>query len=198
MRKGAPQALLKGSRMLKSSRDEPILLINLTMSPSIWGPHHAFNVRIVDKSITVCGPRSQCTNTALLACKYSRRHGDLSCNSTALISSSMMRISSGLNVSHSFECTDTEIRFKGEPIRVVKCSSFATSQLLTSTSTKHGRANNARNTALVSGTKRVKGIPSRTSFRNCVSTSRWGKAASSWGQSESVLEYPTEKWNSRM
>src|ERR1700722_11968287 len=114
MRKGAPQSSLKGSRMLKSSRDEPSLLINLAMSPSICSEsHHAYKVRTVDMSITVCGPRSQCMNTELPEDKYSRRHGDLFCNSTALISSSMTRISSGLNVNCSFEAINTKRRFKG-------------------------------------------------------------------------------------
>src|SRR5271170_2297537 len=102
---------------------------------------------MVDMSITVCGPRSQCMNAALLECKYSRRQGDLSCNPTALISSSMARISSGYCFSKGSKDTDTERRFKGEQRRVVKCSSFATLRYLTSTSTKHGRANTARNAA---------------------------------------------------
>src|ERR1700722_7504935 len=197
MRKGVPQYLTLGSSMVKSSRDGPSLLINLALGPSTsLGLHHACKVRMVDMSIAVCGPRSQCTNSALLECKYSRRHGDLSCSSTALISSSMARISSGLDVncrSEGSKATETERRFKGEQRRVVKCSSFATLRYPTFTSTKHGRANNERNAALVSGAKLVNGIPWRTSFRNCVSMpSKWGKAGFTWGQSESVLEpYPT-------
>src|SRR3984957_13583750 len=203
MRKGVPQLAMLGW-MVKSSRDGPSLLINLAMSPSTsLGSHHACKVRMVDMSIMVCGPRSQRMNTALLECKHSRRHGDLACNSTALISSSMARVPSGLNVncsSKGSEDTDTERRFKGEQRRVVKCSSSATLWYLTSTSTKHGRANTARNAALVSRAKRVKGIPRRTSFRNWVSIpSKWGKAEFTRGQGESVLElYRTKKWNSRM
>src|ERR1700722_8318464 len=179
--------------MVKSSRDEPNLLINLAMSPSIrLELQHASKVRMVDMSITVCAPRSQRMNTGLSECRYSRRHGGRFCNSTALTSSSTARISSGLNLK-CCKYTEAERRFKGEQRRVVKCSGFAALRLLTSTSTKHGRENNARNAALVSGAKLVNGIPRRTSFRNCVSMpSRWGKAGFTCGQSESVLEpYPT-------
>src|ERR1700722_4189711 len=113
--------------MVKSSRDGPSLLINLAKSPSIrLELHRASKVRIVDMSITVCAPRSQCMNTALLECKYSRRHGDLSCNSTA---SSLARMDGNC----SSTGRDTERCFKGEQRRVVKCSSSATLMNLTST-----------------------------------------------------------------
>src|ERR1700722_5973944 len=111
MRKGVPQSSV-GSSMVKSSRDGPSLLTNLAMSLSTsLRLQHACKVRMVDMSIAVCGPRSQCMNIALLECQYSRRHGDLSCNSTALISSSMARISSGLDTnccSERSESTETE------------------------------------------------------------------------------------------
>ena|ERR1700722_11896635 len=98
--------------------------------------------------------------------------------------------------------SNTERHFKGEQRRVVKRSSFETLRILTS-STKNGRANNAWNAALVSETRPVKGIPVRTSFRSCVSMpGRWGKAAFTWGQSESRIDNMeqccTEKWSSRM
>jgi len=199
MRKGVPQPSMSCSWMLKSSRDGPSLLSNLAMSPSVLSVlHHASNVRTADMSIIVCGPRSQRTNISQSAYKYSRRHGGRFCNSTALTSSSTARI---LSPKSSPKNTYTERRFKGEQRRVVKCSSLATLRCLTFTSTKHGRANNARNAALVSGAKLVNRIPWRTSFRNCVSMpSRWGKAAFSWGQSESGIPNmeSTEKWNSRM
>src|ERR1700722_3053355 len=185
--------------MVKSSRDEPSLLINLAMSPSICsGPHHASKVRIADTSITVCAPRSQRINTVLSEYKYSRRHGDFFCNSTALTSSSTAQTSSWVNAKSSSKETDAERRFKGGQRRLEKCSGFATSRHITCTSTKHGRANNARNAALVSGIKLVKGTPPRTSFRNCVSMrSRWGKTVSSGGQSEcrilNMEPDPTEK-----
>src|ERR1700722_2358902 len=184
----APSSRL-GHWMVKSSRDEPNLLINLAMSPPIrLSPHPARKVRMVDMSIAVCAPRSQRMNTGLSECKYSRQHGDRFCNSTALTSSSTARISSCLNLKSSSKDTEAESRFKGGQRRLVKCSIFATSERLTATSTKHGRANNARNAALVAGTKPVKGIPVRTSFRNCVSMpSRSGKAAFTWGQSESGI-----------
>ena len=170
MRKSVPHSSILGSLMVKFSRDGPTLLITLATRPSVcWGSHHAFNVRIVDMSITVCAPRSQRMNTELLVYKYSRRHGDLSCNSTALISLSMARMSSGLGLNSFSENSVTERRFKGEQSRLVKCASLATQRTLTSKSTKHGRANNARNAALVSGIKPVRDIPLRTSFRTCVS-----------------------------
>jgi|ERR1700722_3829324 len=117
--------------------------------------------------------------------KYSKQHGGRFCNSIALTSSST-RISSGLNP--KFKDTEAESRFKGGQRRLVKCSGFATWRHLTSTSTKCGRANNAWNMALVSETKPVEGIPTRSSFCNCVSMAiRWGKVASTWGQSESDI-----------
>src|SRR3984957_17795924 len=122
MRKGAPRSSSLGTSMVKFSSDGPSLLINLAMSPSIClDLHHACKVRMVDMSITVCAPRSQCVKIGLLEYKHSRRHGDLSCNSTALISSSMARMSSGLGLTSSSKDTDTERRFKGEQRRVVKC-----------------------------------------------------------------------------
>src|SRR3984957_18696445 len=120
--------------MVKSSRDEPNLLINLAMSPSIrLELQHASKVRMVDMSITVCAPRSQRMNTGLSECKYSRRHGDRFCNSTALTSSSTAQISSGLNSKCSSKDMEAESRFKGGQRRLVKCSGFATSRRLTAT-----------------------------------------------------------------
>src|ERR1700722_1918363 len=100
--------------MVKSSRDGPSLLINLATSPSICsGLHHAFKVRIVDTSITVCAPRSQRINTVLSEYKYSRRHGDFLCNSTALTSSSTAQTSSWVNAISCSKETDEERALKG-------------------------------------------------------------------------------------
>src|ERR1700722_4276634 len=126
MRKGAPHSLILGNRMVKSSRDEPSRLINLATSPSICsGLHNASTVRIVDMSITVCGPRSQRMSIGLSEYKYSRRHGDRFCNSTALTSSSTVQISSGLYPKPCCKNTDRERRFKGGQRRREKCSIFA-------------------------------------------------------------------------
>ena len=130
MGKGAPQSSSPGFLMVKFSRDGPSLLINLAMSPSVWLGIRASKVRIVDMLITVCAPRSQCRNTELLVYKYSRRHGDLSCDSTALISLSIARMSSGLGLTSLSKDSVTERRFKGEQRRLVKCSSLATLRTL--------------------------------------------------------------------